>query len=48
MIVTYDINLALEYNFQKLYTEGYRIEFIRYIPERQKDVSPEERLGENV
>ena len=39
------LNLALKVNFPKLYKEGYRIGFYREVPQRQEDISPNDRLN---
>ena len=39
------LNMALKVNFPELFAQGYRIGFYREVPQRQEDVSPQDRLN---
>ena len=39
------LNQALQLNFPDLFAQGYRIGFYREVPQRQEDVSPQDRLN---
>jgi len=39
------LNWALRLNFPDLYKQGYRLGFYREVPQRQEDVSPDDRLN---
>lgn len=39
------LNLALRLNFPDLYRQGYRFGFYREVPQRQEDISPQDRLN---
>ena len=39
------LNWALRLNFPELYRQGYRLGFYREVPQRQEDISPDDRLN---
>ena len=44
-LCTEPLNQALQLNFPDLFAQGYRIGFYREVPQRQEDVSPQDRLN---
>lgn len=40
------LNWALRLNFPELYKDGFRFGFYREVPQRQEDISPEDRLNQ--
>ena len=39
------LNWALRLNFPELYRQGCRLGFYREVPQRQEDISPDDRLN---
>ncbi|GAJ10449.1 unnamed protein product [marine sediment metagenome] len=48
LIATEDVNFAIRINFPGIYAEGFRIGFFNAAPQRQEEISQENRLQNQV